>query len=301
VEPLKLNYFEVLKRHLRLDPTLESSVIKEIRAHLEDRSRELQESGLSEEEATSIATRVLGPPQLLARQIYEVYSQGTWRQSLCAALPHLLVALLFALRFWQSIFWLATVIMLVVGTTIYGWYHGRPDWLFPWLGYSLVPVIATGALLIYLPGAWSWFALIAYLPLVLLVIVSVTKAALKRDWIFASLMLLPLPITLGWIITIATNTYLPWQGQIQRYAPLITLSFSILAIASMAFVRMKQRWAKLGVLVILEAAVLAIIVLVGKDFVSPGIWLFLALLGVFLLFGPAVLEQGLTRNRSRLA
>ncbi len=297
--PPELKYLESLKRHLRIDPVFESTVIKEFLAHLEDKRRELMESGLSEEEATTVATKTFGPPQLVARQIYEVYSQGTWRQSLCAALPHLLVALLFALHFWQNIFWLAAVIALVASVTIYGWYNGRPDWLFPWLGYSLVPVIATGALLIYLPGAWTWFAFVAYAPLVLLVVISVIKAALKRDWIFASLMLLPLPITIGWIITIAKGTELSWQGQLQRHAPLIALSFSILAIAAIAFLRMRQRWAKVSVLALLEIAVLAIIILVGKDFVGPVVWLLLALVGVSLFFGPALLEQGLTRNRSR--
>lgn len=298
--PLELKYLESLKKHLRLDPVLESTVLKEIRAHLEDRSRELRESGLSDEEATTIATKIFGPPQLVARQICEVYSQGTWRQSLCAALPHLLVALLFALHFWQDIFWLAIVIVLVAGVTIYGWYNGRPDWLFPWLGYSLAPVIATGALLMYLPGAWSWFAFIAYAPLVLLVIISVTKAALKRDWIFASLMLLPLPITIGWIMTIVKGTELSWEGQLQKHAPLIALSFSILAIAAIAFIRIRQRWIKFGVMTILQVAVLVIIVLVGKDFVGPVGWLLLVLLGLSLLFGPALLEQSFTRNRSRL-
>lgn len=300
--PPESRYLESLKKHLRLDPALENNIMKEIRAHLEDRSQELRESGLSDEEATNIAARIFGPPQLVARQIYEVYSQGTWRQSLCAALPHLLVALLFSLHFWKNIFWLATVLILVASVTIYGWYNGRPDWLFPWLGYSLAPVIATGALLVYLPGAWSWFALIAYAPLVVLVIISVTKAALKRDWIFASLMLLPLPITVGWIMTITKGTeLLSWQGQLQKYAPLIALSFSILAIAVIAFIRIRQRWAKLGVLALLEVAVLVLIVVVGKDIVDPIAWLLLALLGIFLFFGPALLEQGFIRNRSKPA
>ncbi len=299
MSPLESEYFESLKKYLRLDPVLESTVIKEIRAHLEDRSRELRESGLSAEEATTVATKILGPPQTVARQIYEVYSQGTWRQSLCAALPHLLVALLFALHFWENIFWLATVVILVGSVTIYGWYKGRPDWLFPWLGYSLTPIIAIGALLVYLPGAWSWFAFIAYAPLLLLVIISVTKAALKRDWIFASLMLLPLPITIGWIMAVAKGTDLSWQGQLQKYATLIASSFSVLAIAAIAFIRMKQRWAKLGVLTLLETAVLVIIILNAKDYTGPITWLLLALLGVSLLFGPALLGQAFTRSRQK--
>ncbi len=299
--PIKLSYFENLKRYLRLDPELESDVIKEIYTHLEDRSHELKESGLSEEEATNIATRILGPPQLVARQIYEVYSQGTWRQALCAGLPHLLIALLFALHFWNNVFSLAIVLVLVVSVTIYGWCHGRPNWLFPWLGYSLVPVIATGALLIYLPGAWSWFAILAYIPLVLPVIISVTKASLKRDWLFTSLMLLPLPITIGWIVALLGNINLLWKEQIQHFAPMIALSFSVLAIAAATFIRMKQRWAKFGTLIVFESIVFIMIVYAGKSSVSPVTWLLIALLGLFLLFGPALLAQNFTRNHSKPA
>ncbi len=268
---------------------------------MEDRSHELKEAGLSEEEATNIATRILGPPQLVARQIYEVYSQGTWRQSLCAGLPHLLIALLFALHFWNNVFSLAIVLVLVVSVTIYGWCHGRPNWLFPWLGYSLVPVIATGVLLIYLPGAWSWFAILAYVPLVLLVIISVTKASLKRDWLFTSLMLLPLPITIGWIVALLGNTNLLWKEQIQHFAPMIALSFSVLAIAAATFIRMRQRWAKFGTLIVLESIVFIMIVYAGKSSVSPVTWLLIALLGLFLLIGPALLEQNFTRNHSKPA
>lgn len=268
---------------------------------MEDRSNELKESGLSEGEATNIATRILGPPQLVARQMYEVYSQGTWRQSLCAGMPHLLIALLFALHFWENVLSLAIVLFLVVSVTIYGWCHGRPDWLFPWLGYSLVPVIATGALLIYLPGAWSWFAILAYAPLVIFVIIFLTKASLKRDWLFASLMLLPLPITIGWVIALLGNTSLLWKEQVQHFAPMIALSFSVLAIAAAAFIRMKQRWAKFGTLIVLEAIVFIMIVHVGKSSVSPAAWLLIALFGLFLLLSPALLEQNIARNHSKPA
>lgn len=299
--PVKLNYLESLKKHLRLDPLLESDILKEIRAHLEDRSKELTELGLPEEEASKIVIGILGPPRLVARQMYEVYNQGTWLQSVCAGLPHFLVALLFALHFWQDIFWLTALLLLLTGVTIYGWTHGRPDWLFPWLGYCLAPVIATGALLIYLPGAWSWFALIAYLPLVLILIIAVAKASLKRDWLFTSLMLLPLPITLGWIVALTKNTLLPLEAKLYHFAPIIALSFCILAIAAVAFIRIKQRWAKLGTLIAFEVIVFAIVAFTGRNIVSPTTWVFLALLVAAFLFGPALLGHDFFGNRSRPA
>src|SRR4030042_1566173 len=203
--PAKSSYTDSLKDCLRLEPTIESDVGREINTHLEDKSHELIESGLSEEDASITAAELLGSPRVVARQMYEVYSQGSWRQALFAALPHLLVAALFALHFWQDTIWLLGIIIAVAGSVIYGWCHGKPAWLFPWLGYCLTPVITIGILLIYLPGSWAWVAAIAYIPLVLLVIVPVTKRTIRKDWLFASLMLLPVPIVLGWILALESS------------------------------------------------------------------------------------------------
>ena len=87
--------------------------MREYSTHLEDKCKELEDSGLSEEEANETATQLLGPPNLLAKQISEVYSQGSWKQAIFAALPHLLIALLFALRWWQHTIWLSGIVLLV--------------------------------------------------------------------------------------------------------------------------------------------------------------------------------------------
>jgi hypothetical protein len=109
--PGKSNYADKIKSYLRLDTTVESDVVREIRAHLEDKRLELIESGISERQATAMATRVMGSPELVARQIYEVYSQGSWLQAIFAALPHLLVAAFFALHWWQNTFWLFGILI----------------------------------------------------------------------------------------------------------------------------------------------------------------------------------------------
>src|SRR4030042_6558239 len=81
----KLKYTDGLKDYLRLDAAIEANVVRELKAHLEDKSRELIESGLSKKEATATATRLLGSPRIVAKQMYEVYSQGSWRQAFFAA------------------------------------------------------------------------------------------------------------------------------------------------------------------------------------------------------------------------
>ena len=289
--PTKLNYTDSLKDYLRLDPTIEGNVVRELNTHLEDKSHELIESGLSEEEATATAAKLLGSPRIVSKQMYEVYSQGSWRQALFAALPHLSVAALFAMRFWQNTFWLVGMLGAITGAVIYGWCHGKPAWLFPWLGYCLIPVIAVGILLIYLPGGWVWFAATAYVPLALLVIFSVTKQTIRKDWLFASLMLLPIPIVLGWMLALELEDKLIWQEQLFEFASLIALSFAVLALTVVTFIRIRQRWAKVGALLTLEVLTLVMIGLGGKSAIGFGGWLILVLLALLLLLGPALLER----------
>ena len=298
---IKLKYTNSLKNYLRLDATIEANVVRELNAHLEDKSRELIESGLSKKEATATATKLLGSPQIVAKQMYEVYSQGSWRQAIFAALPHLLVAALFAMRCWQNTFWLIGMVAAIAGSVIYGWCHGKPAWLFPWLGYCLIPVIAVGILLIYLPGSWTWFAATAYIPLALLVIFSVTRQTIKKDWVFASLMLLPIPIVLGWMLALELEDKLIWHEQLHEFAPLIALSFAVLALTVATFMRIRQRWAKIGALLTLEILLLVIIGLGGKSTIGFGGWLILVLLALLLLLGPALLERKVREaDRKRL-
>jgi hypothetical protein len=298
--PPKSSYTNNLKDHLRLDATIENNVVREIRTHIADKKHELIESGLSEKEAAATATRLMGSPKLVARQIYEVYSQGSWLQALFAALPHLLVAAFFALHWWQHTFWLIAILPLILGTVIYGWSHGKPAWLFPWLGYCLLPVIAVGILLVYLPGSWVWLAACAYVPLALIIVFSVTKNITRKDWVFASLMLLPLPVMLGWILALwiralnGHNSFLSYE-QLYEFAPLIALSFAVLALTAATFIRIRQRWLKVGVLLTLEIGVIGIMALSGKSPVNPGGWGGLILLAVVLLLGPALLERWIKR------
>ena len=295
----KSDYLNRLKVLLRVDPTIESAIVREYSTHLEDKCRELKESGLSEEEANETATKLLGSPSLIAKQIGEVYSQGSWRQAIFAALPHLLVALLFALRWWQHTLWLSSIILLVIGVVIYGWSHGKPAWLFPWLGYCLTPVIAVGTLLIYLPGGWAWLAAIAYIPLALIITLSVAKQTIKIDWLFTSLMLLPAPIVMGWRLALGIEDTFQWQLRLLEATQSIALTFAILAITAAIFIRLRQRWAKAGTLVTPEIFLLIVVALSDKNAISFWIWLFIILLAIVLLLCPAILEKRVKQQQSK--
>ena len=285
------NYLSSFKSYLRLDHELADNLIRELHGHLDDSCRELQESGLSEEEATETAAQFLGSPRLIARQIYEVYSQGNWRQAFFAALPHFLVALLFAMHWWQSTIWLPAILVAVIGTVIYGWHHGKPTWLFPWLGYLLMPVIIVGVLLVYLPGGWTWFVALTYVPVALLILIWAIRQTLKRDWMFVSLMLLPVPIVLGWVLTLSIGNRFLGYERIYEAAPWIALSFAVLALTVTTFIRTRQRWIKAGTLLAPEILILSAVAVASKSVINFWVWLLLILLTLFLLLGPALLER----------
>ena len=292
------HYLEIIRDNLRLDASNKREINDELETHIEDRLRELTESGLSEEEAIEKCLGLLGSAKSVARQIYEAHSQGTWKQALLASTPHLLFSILFALNWWQHIGWLSGILGLLLVTIVYGWWRGKPTWVFSWLGYSLLPVLVMGILLVYLPRGWSLFALPIYATLALWWLGYILFQTIKRDWLFSSLMLLPIPIIVGWFLAVAPD------GRINEYstqrifdfAPWIALSFIILASTIVAFIRLRQRWLKIALLTISGLMTLTMIAYYtnGKLSLPAFLVLILAMWGVFLI--PPALERWVKSN-----
>ena len=289
------HYLDSVRENLRLDRFLEREVIHELETHIEDELQELKKAGLSEEEAANTCVKLLGSAKAVARQIYEAHSQGTWRQALLAAMPHLLFGLLFALNWWRGIAWLLGMLVLVLGMAVYGWWRGKPAWLFPWLSCSLVPVGVAGLLLLYLPEGWSWVAILLYIPLALWLLYSITVQTIKRDWLYSSLMLLPLPTIIGWFLAVEPVDKFPeyWLQRIQDFAPWIGLSFLALAVAVATFIRLRKRWLKVAVLVMSGLITLTMVAYYTDGRLSVPAFLILIVVMLILLLSPALVERTL--------
>jgi hypothetical protein len=294
------NYLDSVRDNLRLDHSSEREVIRELEAHIEDELQELQESGLSEEEAASTCLTLLGSAKLVARQIYEAHSQGSWTQALLAATPHLLFGLLFALNWWRGIGWLLGMLALVLVMAVVGWWRGKPAWLFSWLGYSLVPVVAAALLLLYLPRSWSWVAIVVYLPLALWLLYAITLRTIKRDWLYISLMLLPLPTVIGWFLAIEPINQLPedWLQRMQDFAPWIGLTFLALGVTVATFIRLKKRWLRVSVLVVSGLITLTMVAYYTEGRLSILAFLILMVVMLLVLLSPSLVERTL-RHSSR--
>lgn len=292
------HYLENIRFISKLDRSDEREVISELEAHIEDKLQELMESGLSEEAAIEACLGQMGSTKLVARQIYEAHSQGSWQQVLLASMPHLLFALLFALNWWQHIGWLSVVLSLVLVTAVYGWWRGQPTWVFSWLGYSLLPVLAVGLLLVYLPRGWSLLAVLLYFPLALWWLGYIIIQTARRDWLFSSLMLLPLPIIIGWFLAVSPEASLSGYSlqRVYYFAPWIGLSFLALALTIAAFIRLRQRWLRISLLGISGLLTLTLIAYytTGRLTMPTFLGLILVMWGVFLV--PPLLDYWF-RNR----
>jgi hypothetical protein len=254
-------------------------VAEELYTHLEDKRRELEENGLSKEEASKIAVQSLGSPELIAQQIYETHAQGSWKDALFSALPHFLVALLFTSYYWQNIVYVSIMLALIVGIAIYGWHRGKPIWIFPWLGYYLMPVVVTGILLLSLPQGWGWIAALIYIPLALFVFIHIVKQTARRDWLYASLMLAPMLVTLTWFSSLGTGNELLrdgiWLASLQTNALWIVISFIALAAATIAFIRLKPRRYKIMSLLIPPLVILFSVTMASRGNIDYWGWLIL--------------------------
>jgi hypothetical protein len=291
-------YLDEVRDHLKLDGASESEVIRELESHIEDRLSEMKESGMSDEDATNVCLKLLGSAKLVAHRLYEAHSQGSWRQAIMGSLPHLLFALLFVLNWWQGVGWLVIMLGFILGTTLYGWLHGRPVWLFPWLGYLLVPVIGAGLLLFYLPRGWSWLAIVAYIPLAFWLIGIVAVQTVRRDWLYGALMLQPVPIVIAWCLVGARGTWFLGldPNQLSELANWIGLSFIGLAATAIAFIRIRQRWFKTSILLISGISILTMIAFYAGPALAFPTYLLLVVLMAGLLLSMALLDKRVRRK-----
>lgn len=294
-------YLDTVRSCLRLDLNVEAEVLRELTAHIEDRVQELRESGLSEEEAARRCLEFLGSAKLFTRQIYEAYSQATWRQTLLASLPHFLFGLMFALNWWQQVGWSLVLLVLVISTVVYGWCRVKPGWLSPWLGYSLLPVVASGLFLLWLPKSWAWLALPVYILLGGWLLYRFTVRIRYRDWLYASLMLLPVPTIIGWFLVVQPSGSFPDYSftRIETFAPWIGLSFIAMAVAVTLFMRLRRRWLKGAVLLVTGMLSLLMVAYYAGGRLALPTYLLLNLLMLGLFLTPALLERKGGGNRQK--
>jgi len=287
------DYLDNIKNNLRLGQSEEKEIIRELSTHIDDEMEELKNKGFSDEEARNACLKLMGSAKMVAHQLYEAHSQGTWRHTLLAASPHLLFAGLFALSWWPGIIgWVLLVLTLVFGTVIYFWWQDKPDWCFTWLGYSLLPVVFSGLALFYLPRGWTWVAVLVYIPLAAFIVYHIAVQTIQRDWLYSSLMLLPIPIIIAWFIAVGTaGTNSLSVEYIKYFGPFIGICFLILAVSVAFFIRLRQRWLKISLLLTSGILTLALVDYYTAGGLGLAAFLVLLIVVIGLFVGPAALAH----------
>jgi hypothetical protein len=160
-----------------------------------------------------------------------------------------------------------------------------------------------GLFILYLPKGWSWLAILLYVPLALWLICSVTVQTVKRDWLYSSLMLLPVPTIIGWLLAVEPAGSFP-NYNVQRVddlVPWIGMSFLAFALAVAVFIRLRQRWLKVAVLFISGFLTLVMVAYYAEGRLSLGTFSILTLMVLGLFLAPALLERRIRYRRQPLA
>ncbi|MBI2872331.1 MAG: hypothetical protein HYY00_03975 [Chloroflexi bacterium] len=266
-------YLGNMGRHLRLEPGRRSEILRELSTHVEERVRELRESGIPSAEATESAIRELGDLSQVSREMYSVHSTGSWSEVLLATTPHLLLAAVFALHLWTRMFWVVALAVFAGLVAVLAWRRGNPKWSYPWLGYALAAPAVTWllALASLAYGAWQsvqggslplglplYLGIAVYIPFSLWVMMRIARRVARQDWLLASLAALPLPFLGSWLF------FLQWRQGLLIANPTRALAadadtalmFVALAVTTALFLKIGRReWRIL--LVIVAAPVLA--------------------------------------------
>jgi hypothetical protein len=248
--------------------------------------------------------------------MYEAYSKGNWFEAFMAALPHLIVAGLFITRIWYHPVLAPIAFAALVGVTLFGWWHGKPNWLYSWIGYALLPLIIGGylcfpvlvkaAAYVFLgrgdaPNVLLLMLIGAFLAVSLWIIVSTTVRVVKRDWILASMMLTPLPVLASWLFVIERSGGL-FHGDLtgfQQWDTSMAMVLVVLGIASATFIRLRQRVLKgiaLITLAFISVTIIGHILWEGQGFFG---FLGISVLALLFLISPLLLEARVGHGESR--
>ena len=293
-------YLDEVRTHLHLDPDTESRVISELYSHLQEKVSELQEKGASEPEATREALASFGGARSIARLTYEAYSRGSWMEALIGCQPHMIVAALFATHVWRQPVLLGAAFAAIVLIALLGSRRGTPTWLYSWMGYAVFPfviltgmswdpVVRTVTYVVLGTGTpapiWELGMLGALCIFTIWLVASTMVKIAKRDWILASLMLLPLPVLVIWLLTISQsdgfifNVLRGFEARFSRWDMAMAYFCATLGMASVLFIRVRQR--------VLKAGSILAIGIVGGAAVVRSLW------GVGGLFGLIVFSVAL--------
>jgi hypothetical protein len=310
--PQLRHYLSRVAFYSKLDPEAKDDIFRELQTHFEDEIDELRRSGLSTTEAVHVATERLGTPESVGRQIYEVYSKGSWGQALLAAAPHFLLAFTFAFHLWRNIFWLVPLTLAIMSVAVYVWRRGRPSWSYSWTGYSLIPLLVISFLFLFAIGQilstyvfqddLLWLVVLVYIPVAFWITGATIISAIRRDWLLASFMMLPFPVFAVWLFVLEQDMGLMEYCKGSFWSVDEKLAFTLLALGGVAaaFIRLRQRIIKIGLLSFSTLLILGMVWRFSESGLNPVISFLASVCLVCFLLTPVLLENKVEHMGARI-
>ena len=302
-------FLEDVSRHLHLDSSTGEKVVNELYSHYQEKVSDLASQGYGKSQASGEAIRSFGRARVVARLMYEAHSRGSWTDAMVSCLPHLAAAVLFASHLWHHVVLAPLVLAVIIGATLLGWWRGKPNWLYSWIGYSLLPLLFAGyagrhiliravvSLVTGTGGLALWWPLLLLTPFILLalwIILSTAARVVRRDWILASLVIVPLPIMGIWLSHVdqVGDLFRNPGWAMHRWDAIMAAVFFVLGGSFSVSIRLRQRHLKIGVLLIAALATTA--VLIHNIWSELGLGVILVISVLLLAF---YLSPALFRNR----
>ncbi|MDD4635267.1 MAG: permease prefix domain 1-containing protein [Dehalococcoidales bacterium] len=256
-------YLEEVRSHLYLRMDIEKQLTAELNSHLQQKINDLVMQGYSQEEAIKNAIISFGKAESVARLLYEACCKGSWIDALILSFPHFLAALVFVSNPLHKAEIILPIFGIFIAVSLFGWFRGKPDWLYSWVGYTMLPLFAGGFLLIPIVGQFinAVFAGGIFPPIGLFIgvgfyclsavwiVLKLSLQVIKRDWLLASLMLAPLPIIGCWLFHIQQTGGLFTGIEIEYLTQPVAQALLVLGFTSVLFIRLRQRLLKAGVAV----------------------------------------------------
>lgn len=284
---------QALRSRLHVRRRARPNILRELADHIEDRSNYLiREQGLSQTEANAEAIRAFGDPQAVASQVQRARNQGRWRDVGLAALPNLLVGLLFATHRWYELEWIVAAVSLAIIVSVVGVLMGRPIWVYQWIGYAVFPVLLISMVSLGTTAYSAWSVATGnYAPTDPLswilgtglglagigVLIALGTWLSKRDLAHSALVVLPLALLAIALLAFDRGEYV----RLEQAGAQTALLFLVVALAVGLAIRLSDRLLKIGVM----AAALP----VGFLFTSSAMDLNLRILVAAVLSLPALL------------
>lgn len=256
-------YLEEVRSHLYLRTDIEKQLITELNSHLQQKINDLVSQGYSQEEAIKNAIIAFGKAESVARLLYEACCKGSWIDALKLSFPHFLAALIFVSSPLHKTVIILPIFGIFIAVSLLGWLRGKPDWLYSWIGYTMLPLFAGGFLMIPIvrqfinamfadglfPPIGLFIVVVIYYLLAVWIVLRVSLQVIKRDWLIASLMLAPVPIIGCWLFHIQQTSGLYTGVEIEYLTQPVAQALLVLGFTSVLFIRLRQRLLKAGVAV----------------------------------------------------